>query len=360
MAWRVEWRVTINGSDVTTNMRPFLTEITISDKDGTASDTCALTFDDAGGQCLLPKVGAKVTVHLDGALVFEGVVDSTPWTLTRGGGRMLQVNAKGFDTRGKAKEGQRWHLDDATLKDALERAGKQAGLSGVVVDPSFASIQRSYWSPDGASFLAWGDKLARQHGATFKIRGDKAVFAKRGSGASAAGGAMPTVEARIPGNVISANVDPVRGRRRFAKARVRSFDRASASYKETDVEIEDLVGGLDVVNERRDTVADEDEAKLTGEGRKSDAEREGGSGTVEINIEPSAQAEGTFVLTGARPGVDGTYRIVSVTHKATRSGGATTSLEIKQPGQGTGKDTRTAADSLPQPANVPIPTPAPR
>lgn len=51
-----------------------------------------------------------------------------------------------------------------------------------------------------------------------------------------------------------------------------------------------------------------------------------------MDLTPEAQAEAPFKLTGARQGVDGTWRITSVTHKANRGGGSTTSLEIKEPG----------------------------
>lgn len=53
-----------------------------------------------------------------------------------------------------------------------------------------------------------------------------------------------------------------------------------------------------------------------------------------------AQAEAPFVFSGARAGVDGTYRISSRTHRADRGGGSITELQIKQPEGGAGKDTR--------------------
>ncbi|MBB3996862.1 phage late control D family protein [Aureimonas pseudogalii] len=353
MPWKVSWRVTVDGRDMSAGMRPYLIAISVSDKDGMASDAASLTFDDAVGQLLLPKGGANVAIELDGVRIFEGVVDGTPWALTRGGGRILSVSAKGLDTRGRAKEGQTWHLDDATLDEALQKGAKVAGLEGITVDRELGQLKRPYWSPQGASFLGWARRLAADHGATFKVRGSRAVFAKRGQGASAAGGAMPTVEAKIPGNVITAHIDPAQGRRAFKAARVRYFDRKKATFEEKDVEIG--ADDTEAVNVRRFTAADGDEADAIGQGRRSDAERERATGTIEMDLEPAAQAEGTLNLTGARAGIDGSYRIVGVTHKADRGGGATTSIEIKQPQGEAGKDSRTPTQSTP--ANVPIPTP---
>lgn len=359
MDWISGWRVTVDGRDVSGPMRPLLMSVEVQDRDGTSSDSARLVFDDTDGQCLLPRTGARLAVYLDGVKVFEGVVDSTPWTITRGGGRILTIGAKGFDTRGKAKEGQRWHLDDASLADALRKGARKAGLD-ILVDPAFDGIRRDYWTPDGASFLGWAQSLAADLGATFKIRGDKAVFAARGSGISPAGEAMPTIDAVVGRNVIAVSIDPSKGRRSFRRARVRSLDRERASFRETIVEIDPEGEDEGVENVRRFTAADEDEARAFGEGRRRDAERESAEGSVTMLLSPEARAEGTLTLTGARPGIDGTYRIVGVTHRCDRGTGSETVCDIAQPQGGVGKDARQAANGRPSIGSVPIPTPAPR
>lgn len=342
MPWTVEWKVFVDGNDLTSAMRPFLTKITVSDKDGSASDTCSLDFDDGGGQVKLPAEGASVQVFLQGVSVFAGKVDTVRSNGSRGGGRTLAVGAKGFDAKGKAKEPQSHHMDDATLQQFLDKAAKNAGLKSVTIDPAFAVIKRNYWSAGAESFLHLGQKLAREVGGTFKIRGDQAVLAKRGEGMSATGQAMPTItglvgSGSVAGNVINWSIAPITGRAKFSKTKVRYFDRPAANFKEFEVET-----GIeaDATDEVRTAVADEDQAKAVAEGRKSESEREGGSGTVLLDLVVEAQAEGTFVLTGARPGVDGAYRISGVTHSADRSGGSTTSLDLKQPTAGAGKDER--------------------
>lgn len=338
MPWKVDWRVFVDGQDMTAGMRNYLTRISVSDKAGSASDACSLEFDDAGGQVKLPAEGALVQVFLQGALVFTGKVDSVRSSGSRGGGRTLAVTAKGFDAKGKAKEPQSHHMDDATLQQFLDKAASNAGLSGAKIDPAFANMTRTYWSASGESFLHIGQKLARELGGTFKIRGDQAVLVKRGQGTNATGSPMPTVVGQVGGNVISWSISPITGRPKFAKAKVRYFDRKSASFKELEVET-----GIeaDATSEARTTAADEEQAKAIAEGRKTESEREGGEGTVDLDLEVTAQAEGTFILIGARPGVDGTYRIEGVTHKADRGGGSTTSLDLKQPAEGAGKDERT-------------------
>lgn len=343
MAWKVQWKVEVNGQDLTSAMRPFLIDITVTDKDGSASDTCVLTFDDTGAQLALPAEGASVKVYLNGVLVFEGVVDTVRSTGSRGGGRLLKVSAKGFDSRGKVKEPMQIHQDDGTVGDFLKKLGGKVGLD-VKLDPDFEKIARGYLSADGESFLHVGQRLARELGGTFKIRGTKAVLAKRGAATG-----MPIVKGEVKpqgGNVINWDIAPFTGRHGFTKARVQYFDREDAKFKTEDVKI-DLDRELpEAVNFVRSKAATKEQAKDIGEARKRDAERQGGEGNALLDLAPEAQVEALFSLSGARPGVDGSYRIVTVTHKANRSGGSTTRLDLKQPSGGAGKDSR-KSKSLP-------------
>lgn len=340
MAWNVDWGVTVAGVDVTDRLRPFLLSIEVEDRDGQTSDACRLTIDDSNGQAILPKPGSGILVRLEGVPVFSGMTDTPRSQGSRGGGQTLSVSAKGFDAQGKVKEPQSFHMDDTNLEGFMGKAATQAGLSGIDLDPAFAAMMRDYWSADGESFLHLGQRLARELGGTFKIRGDRAVLARQGEGIAPNGLLLPTVTGRVGENVIGWNIAPFMGRRRFARARVNFFDRETASYQNRVVEYELEDQLADVTNVIRSTAKDADQAAAIGDARKREAMREGGEGSVELDITPEAQAEGTFLLEGAREGVDGTYRIASVRHRASRSSGSTTSLEIKQPAGGAGRDER--------------------
>jgi uncharacterized protein len=340
MPWTVSWAVHVDGIDVSSRMNPYLTEIEVEDKDGTASDTASLTFSDTDGQLMLPRKGASAVIYLAGKKAFEGTIDEPRSSGGRGQGRMLHVSAKGFDSRGKVKEAQTFHKDKTTLQAFLSEAAKRAGLSGVTVDQAFASIQRDFWAAEGETILHLGRRLAEELGGTFKIRGSKAVLAKRGSGSTPGGAQMPSVTGAWGDNLISWDITPYVGRPRYTKATARWFDRKAGKWKTKKVDINAGDGAPDASDNIRYPKADEDEADGAAKGRKSESEREGGHGSAEIDFAVEAQAEGTFVLVGARPGVDGTYRIVSVKHRLTKSGGATTFLELKQPQGAAGKDSR--------------------
>lgn len=337
MAWTVAWKVFINGQDLTSAWAPVLIDIEVNDQDGTASDSCSLTIDDSGGQVRLPGKGDRLTVYLEGGKVFEGFIDQPQSTGSRGGGLLLKIKAKGFDSAGKAKELQSLHMDDATLADFLGKVAKNAGLT-LLIDPAFGAITRSYWSAEGQSILALGDRFARKLGGTFKIRGDTAVLAKRGQGLTPNGAVLPAVAGIVGRNVISWTIAPRNPRRAFRSGSTKWFDRQTATFDAATLDFGSVEAVADTFT--RATVADADEAEESNDASRRETAREDGGGSVELDLAIDAVAEGAFVLSGAKAGVDGTYRIVSVKHKASRSGGATTSLELKQPEGGAGHDTR--------------------
>jgi phage protein D len=190
----------------------------------------------------------------------------------------------------------------------------------------------------GESFLHFGERIAREIGATFKISNDVAILAKRNGGRSASGQPLAIVQAAYGDNLISWDIAPVTGRPRYSKAKTRYYDKKLGTWKTEDVEIED--DNADAEFTSRYPAGDADEAKRNSESRKADSERGKGEGSITIDGNSDAQPEGTVVLSGSRPGIDGTYRIDTVQHDFSRSTGWVTRLDIKQPHGNAGKDSR--------------------
>ena len=344
--WAARWAVSIDGTDMTDRMNPYLQSIEVQDKDGTATDTCSLVLDDSKAQIKMPSPGGSVKVSLNDVDVFEGTIDEIRSTGARGQGRILTISAKGFDANvdHKVKSQLDFHKDDATLQAFMDDAATRAGLQGITIDPAFASIVRDYWAADRESFLHLGERIARDYGGTFKIRGDRAVLAQRNTGVTPSGQPLPSLTAEWGKNLLRWDIAPYVGRPRSKKARVKYYDKKKAKFEEKVVEIDyDGDGDIDADDQQVATslanysANDADAATKSGTGKKTKSQRESGEGTVVVPLLPEARVEGTLTVKGARPGVDGPYRISSVTHKLDRSGGSTTTLELKQPGTGTGK-----------------------
>ncbi len=332
--------VVVGGQDITAALNPILIDLSISDRAGTSSDSASITLDDSGGQIVMPKRNAAMTIKLGWlggplGVAFSGKVENVRAKGGRGG-RTLSITAKGINTASKAKQAQRRHFDDATVKDALSAAGQTAGIS-VNVDPAFASIVRPYISLDDESFIAFGERLARELGGTFKVNGDNAILAKRNGGANAVGQALPAVTATWGMNLHDYDVEPFSGRKTHKRTRSRHYNRKRAEWKAEEAE----TGTEDA--ETTDVSAfsepDEDAAKEKSSSDAAEYDRRSGEGTAEIEGNLDAQPEGTCILVGCRPGIDGTYRIDGVDHSFSRSGWTTT-LQLKQPKGDAGKDAR--------------------
>ena len=164
------YRITIGGTDISKRVAPYLMKVEVSDKEGTTSDTASIELDDGvGGRIVLPTKGTPVEVWLGSSgrgvvQRFVGSVDTVRWRLDRGGGCRLEIHAKGLDTSSDAKSPKHKHWDDKKLGDVLGDAAKAAGLKGVKVHESLASIQRPYWSQDDESFVAFAGRLAARTG----------------------------------------------------------------------------------------------------------------------------------------------------------------------------------------------------
>lgn len=337
--------VRVDGRDISSALLPRLLKLRIVDKAGTSSDTIAIDLDDMDGAILLPREGVEIEALLGDAMtgpvvVFRGTVDSARSTGSRSDGRVLTINGKGFDSKGKAKEPHEKHWDDKSLKDVFEDAARQAGIENVRVDEALANVQRPYWAMQGESFIHFGERLAREVSGTFKISGKTAILAKRNGGRTPGGDALPPIRASYGVNLLSWDIAPFDGRPRYKKTKARWYDPKTATWQVEDVEVED--DGAVAEFTGRFAAADEGEAKSHAESRKTDSERGKGGGSITIDGAADAQPEGEVILEGARPGIDGTYRIDAVNHEFDRNSGWTTRLDLKQPHGEAGKDRRGA------------------
>ena len=339
------YSVFIDGKDVTPGFVAVVTSITIKDGEGEKSDTASIDLDNANSQIAFPRIGAKIEIGLGwegnpAIICFEGKVDEVKSAGSRGGGRTLTISAKSADTRGKLKQREEKHKDKAKLGDVASEWGKEAGLTDVKVHPDLAKIERPYWSIEGESFVSWAARTAKEIGATFKVMGERAVMTPRSSGKTASGKDLPKIKAEWGKNLISWNMSPVLSRNAFKKFETRWYDPKEAKWKTETVEAREAGDGIEASTTKRFSSADKDTAKAEADSESKESDREKGGGSVSIDGDPTAQAEAECEVIGTDPGIDGTYRIESITHKITRSGGFTTDLELKQPKGEAGKDTR--------------------
>ncbi len=358
------YQITIDGNDVSSAFTPVLISLTITDGDGKKADTCDIELDDAGGQIVLPAPGASFEALLwwvdpppgvnAGAVQFTGVTDEPKSKGVRRRGRTLSISAKSADLKGVGKQNTSKHADNQTFGQTAQGWGSAAGYQ-VSVDPSLASIQRDYWVMANESFLNWGARIAEEIGATFKAAFPKAVFVPIDSGDSASGAALATVTAVAGVNLIEWDIAPNLSRAIYANAKTRWYDHVAARWNVASASVGDDGAEADFVETFK--AADAGRAQTRASGNAAKAKRKKGAGhTVEIDGDPGAMSQANLVIVGARPGVDGQYRIKSATHRYHRKGGWITTCTVEQPQGSAGDDDRDdAASSAPagQPDGAP-------
>ncbi|TIL62993.1 MAG: hypothetical protein E5Y89_26225, partial [Mesorhizobium sp.] len=197
-------------------------------KSGTeATQSATFTLDNKVATVRFPKTGTPVSIELGwqgGAMrTFEGEVDTCDWSTDRGSGSVLSMTARSASLKGKVKQPADRHWENKTLGQVLEDAASDAGLS-IKVHPALANRRLDYEAQDNESFLAFADRLAREHGATFAIKGTQAGVVPRNAGVSATGQPLPRIVI-TRGMVISASgLTPVTDRPRFKKKKGRWYD----------------------------------------------------------------------------------------------------------------------------------------
>jgi phage protein D len=339
------FRATVNGRDISPALAPVLMGIRIRDAAGQASDTAEIQLDDRAGSIVLPKARARLQVELRDrgglGLAFVGLVDEVRSRGDRTGGRILTISAKGADVLGRAKQLQERHFDDATIGEALAAAGEAAGISTVRIDPTLAALRRSYIALEGESFLAFGQRLARELGGTFKVVGDRALLVKRNGGTTASGRALATIKAEYGRNLLDWDIAPFVSRPRHKKSTARHYDPDAAELQAQSATLADESTDAEQVG--RYMAADAAEAQDQANASAGEIERSAGAGSISIECDTRAKPEGVCSVVGVRAGVDGDYRIDAVEHSLDRSGGSLTRLDLGQPHGSAGKDGRKPA-----------------
>lgn len=333
----VSYAVIVSGQDVTSRFDPHLLSIKITRASGEAADDCTISLSDQDGGIVLPSERAPITVMINGEQAFTGFTTDVSYTFGKGEGRKLEVTASSADQGGKVKEPKLKHKDEASLPDAAKEFGAAAGLS-VTVAGSISSIQRKYWMSQNESFMSWGQRIAREVGASFKILGNQAYLVAINEGISASGKPLTPISAAYGVNLISGSISPIISRPKFKEVEISYFDVKKA--EKVKVKVPSGVEGVDAALRTVITAADEDQAKKKAEAQGKNSDREKGSGSVVILGEVLAEPEAICTISGVRPGIDGSYRIGSVTHELSKSSGFQTTLDLKQPQGGAGVDNR--------------------
>jgi Bacteriophage probable baseplate hub protein len=388
---RAACQIVVGGmQDVTDRLHPYLISVQVIDTEG-AADECHIELDDRNAELIIPPDDVKLSVALGWAgegprlfdsgrkskvggqgpilmtqkeidtelrfggpglrIVFDGWVKTVESGFgRRGGGRRLWITAKGHDDKGPVKEEQQQTMGEGKkedgqdgkqipLKDMMSQVFGAAGLS-VAISPAMEKIARDFWSIRDSP-MNFGRRMADELGGLFKITSNKAILTSAKDGMNAAGEAMPTIEAIWGINLIGWRIQPFTSHPQWGKGQAKFFDLANGIYKSVSTAIGGSApfGASKAIANSVNTVVDQAQGKQATEGTGTNSESNRGTGWVLLNGEPNAKAGGSVVISGARPGVDGTYMIQTAEHNYTRGVGYTTRCNVWSPKPSGGYET---------------------
>lgn len=322
--------LTIDGRPVTGAFYERLLSVEVVDKEGVASDRFSAELNDGPPDFLaLPRKGAIVSVSL--GYRERGIQEMGQYTADQVQPRCLpyklSISGKAADLRkGKLKEHQERHWDEATLGEIVEEIAGEAGLTARISD-KLAAHQYKWLGQESETPIHFLERLARRHNALFSIKGGQLVFAERGSGLSASGAplgvAMLTPE-RILRDTLQFEYND-----RSAYSKVIAYYQDRDTAERVEIEVEGDAEG-DATYRIPEPFADPAEAERAAEARARQLKRGEGSASVAVVGDTALMAGGPVIFQGIRPGLDGVPWIIeTATHTLSKGDGYRTRLNLK-------------------------------
>lgn len=336
MRYRAYIKVVVDGFDVTNRLDPYLISVLV--KDGPEWEA-TVELDDRNGQLDIPPFEASLDIYMgwtseNSYRVFNGWISDIEHGFGRKlGGRRMTIHGFAYKQSSMVKTPFQDHAGDGAppgqmqgtpipFAQAASQFGGNGGIS-VSAGPTFAGTMRDYWSMNNESAMQWLSRHADELGAWTRIEGNNAIF----NGVNDFN--KPNIQAVWGNNLISWRIRPFAARSLWAGSRQQYYDHMQGQWtNETKMfGLGTPFGFASAIHQLPTPAPSQEVAQQNTEGDLAKANWISGQGRIMINGEPQASWGGTVTLTGARPGVDGTYYIQCADQAWSRQG-YTTTLEV--------------------------------
>jgi hypothetical protein len=325
--------------DVTSKVDPHLVMVRILTGAHIEDYQCEIELDDRDGSLPIPPIESPLNISLGWVgenlhLVWEGVIHDIEHGFGRKqGGRRMWIHGLGAEMLGGGKEPQNNHWGEGAkdgqesgiklpVSTALKAAAKEANHE-IEVHPDFdkTELQKDWYQQAGESYYHFAKRLADEYGAVFRVKaGNKGQFTKQGQNID--GTPTPNVMAVWGKNLIGWRVRPVSTRQMWAQTSGHFFDVGKSMWDQ----VKSAVTASTPFNfasagfQRAQPAANQEQASGQNQGDDDGIGQQQGQGRIVINGEPTAQGNCIVQLSGARPGVDGSYWAQTIEHIYSRQG----------------------------------------
>jgi len=319
--------VEINGRDRDREWFERLLSLTITDEAGIMADTCEVVLDarpGPDGGVSAPPIGAVMRIWLgyQPAPRLMGSFRVRSWTKA-GPLRTISIQADAADLTGDIRKPKLRSHHEQTIGQITDRIAAEHGLSAVV-DAELAGRLIEHIDQQTESDVAFLTRLAKRHGATFKLGDGKILFAAKGSRT------VPSGAEKTP---ITIRPDDVSTWQATCESRG-GYGSASASYRDhtTGKRVSVKAGAGEPQHRDRRLYGSKAEAEAAAAANLGDLARGKMTVTLDGAGMPELFAEALVRLEGFDPDVDGEFIAKSVSHTFDGRGGFTTSTTLEATG----------------------------
>lgn len=197
-----DWRVTLNGQDLTAKLAPRLIALTLTEKGGEESDSLEITLTDHDGKLELPPEGARLSVALGwkrGTGVTPGLVDKGSFKVDEiaweGPPDTVRITARSADLADSFRTRKTRVWKDTTLGAVIGKIASEHGLQARC-HPDLSAKALTLAEQSNKSDMAFLRDLGRRYDAVAAPKAGFLVFAPVGATTTATGKAIPVLDLR--------------------------------------------------------------------------------------------------------------------------------------------------------------------
>ncbi|MBV6795352.1 phage late control D family protein [Xanthomonas euvesicatoria] len=319
-----QWRVLLDGTDLTERIAPRLLDLTLTECRGGEADQLDLRIHDHDRKMALPKRGVRLAVALGWkatGLVDKGtfIVDEVEYS---GAPDIITVRARSADLTAdmRTRRERSWH--NTTLGAVLNALAGEHGLTPRVAE-ALARTKLPHLDQANESNMDLLTRLGQRFDAIATVKAGTLVFAPIGAGTTATGKPLPTVTlTRRDGDQYRYSVAD-----RDAYTGVRAYwvDKGKARRQSV------LVGTDDNAKRLRESYADATTARQHAHAELERVKRGVAKFDYTLAIgRADLFPEHIVTVSGFKPEIDGQrWLIAKTTHTVSGSSGFSTALELE-------------------------------
>lgn len=306
-----QFEVSVGGSIIKGPLIDRNLEITVNDSEGMQSDSCSIILDDRDGKLIEPEKNdiLKVRMGYISNLRTMGLytVDQTELS---GMPAQLSIEARAADLTETFKQQRRRSYNKKEVSGIISDIAKRNGLQAKVIG-SLGSVKTTI-TQDGVSDMHMLTQLGQRYDAIATVKGGKLIFAKKGEVD------MGTLTLAHPYAGILSYSRTRAGRPAHQKAEAVYWDKDEAALLKE--EFKSSAKAKAIYGEAPYQAAGKDDAKEVSKARADALNRSQETLSLSLVGNPLIVAEMKIYITGLRAGINGLWRIKSVTHTINSSG----------------------------------------